>query len=47
MRKISGALLAALSGLVFVLGADQPDGGAKKMFLVYSSDERSELAPCG
>jgi hypothetical protein len=45
MRRILGAALA-LVGLAFGLAADT-DGDAKKVFLVYSADERSELAPCG
>jgi hypothetical protein len=40
-------LLGILSGLAFALGAETPDKGAKKAFIVYSTDERSELAPCG
>lgn len=47
MQQRKGALLAALLGLVFCLGAETPVAGGKKVFLVYSTDERSELAPCG
>jgi hypothetical protein len=43
----TGALLAVLAGLGFALGAEPSATGAKKAFIVYSSDERSELAPCG
>ena len=46
MRKTLGIVFLALAGLAFGLGADG-DGAGKKVFLVYSSDERSELAPCG
>jgi hypothetical protein len=42
---MSGIALAA-AGLAAFLGADQ-DAEGKKVFLVYSADERSELAPCG
>lgn len=45
MRRIAGFVLA-LAGLAAFLGADQPEDG-KHVFLVYSADERSELAPCG
>jgi hypothetical protein len=47
MQQRKGALLAALLGVVFCLGAETPSAGGKKVFLVYSTDERSELAPCG
>jgi hypothetical protein len=43
----TGALLAVLAGFAFGLGAEAPTSGAKKAFIVYSTDERSELAPCG
>ena len=46
MRKTLGIAFVALAGLAFGSGAD-PDGAGKKVFLVYSADERSELAPCG
>lgn len=46
MRKALGVVALSLAGLAFGSGAD-PDGPGKKMFLVYSADERSELAPCG
>ena len=46
MRKTFGVAFLSALGLVFGLGAD-PDGPGKKVFLVYSADERSELAPCG
>jgi hypothetical protein len=45
MRRILGIALA-LASLATGLGADGK-GEAKKIFLVYSADERSELAPCG
>jgi hypothetical protein len=48
MRKPLGTLLVAAGGLAFGLGAgsgDDPTG--KHLFLIYSTDERSELAPCG
>ena len=45
MRRILGITLA-LASLASGLGADG-NGEARKIFLVYSSDERSELAPCG
>ena len=45
MRRIVGFALA-LAGLASFLGAGRADGG-KHVFLVYSADERSELAPCG
>jgi len=46
MRRILGLGLLAAAGLAFGLGADS-DGAARKVFLVYSADERSEIAPCG
>ena len=46
MRKTLGIAFVALAGLAFGSGADS-DGAGKKVFLVYSADERSELAPCG
>ena len=46
MRKTLGIALLSLAGLTFGLGAEG-DGPGKKLFLVYSADERSELAPCG
>ena len=45
MRRILGIALA-LASLTSGIGADG-DGEARKIFLVYSSDERSELIPCG
>jgi hypothetical protein len=45
MRRILGIVLA-VAGLATGLGANGKADG-KKAFLVYSSDERSELAPCG
>jgi hypothetical protein len=45
MRRVLGLVLAA-AGLTVGLAADG-DKGEKKVFLVYSADERSELAPCG
>lgn len=45
MRRILGFVLAA-AGLAAFLGADG-DGEPKKVFLVYSTDESAELAPCG
>ena len=47
MLQRKGALLAALLGVVFCFGAETPVASGKKAFLVYSTDERSELAPCG
>ena len=49
MKRYVSIFLAALltaSGFTSALG-DAPDGEARKVFLVYSADERSELAPCG
>jgi hypothetical protein len=46
IRRTS-VLFAVFCGLGFGLGADAPSTGAKKAFIVYSTDERSELAPCG
>ena len=47
MRILGLGLLASMA-LAYGLGADaDTDGGAAKVFLVYSADERSELAPCG
>jgi hypothetical protein len=46
MRKTAG--LVALAALAFGLGAGgQADDDGEKLFLVYSSDERSEIFPCG
>jgi hypothetical protein len=45
MRRILGIAIA-LASLASGLGADG-DGEARKAFLIYSSDERAELAPCG
>ncbi len=45
MRRIAGFALA-LAGLAAFLGAEPAEEG-KSFFLVYSADERSELAPCG
>lgn len=48
MRKNLGIGLLAAAGMTFGLGADaDAEGEAQKVFLVYSADERSELAPCG
>ncbi|MBZ0267360.1 hypothetical protein K8I85_04345 [bacterium] len=48
MKGILGLGLLASMALAFGLRADaDPDGDAAKVFLVYSADERSELAPCG
>jgi len=47
MQQRKSALLAALLGLAFCFGAETPGAGGKKAFFVYSTDERSELAPCG
>jgi hypothetical protein len=46
MRKAVGFTFLSVLGLAWGLGADA-DGPGKKVFLVYSADERSELAPCG
>lgn len=46
MKKVLGLGLLAAAGLTFGLGADS-DGEARKLLLVYSADERSELMPCG
>ena len=45
MRRIVGLVLA-VAGLAAFLGADT-DGESRKVFLVYSTDEQAELAPCG
>lgn len=45
MRKAFRVTLLAAAGLTFGLGADE--GPGEKVFLVYSTDERNELAPCG
>jgi hypothetical protein len=45
MRRIAGFALA-LAGLAAFLGAEKAEDG-RKVFIVYSADERSELAPCG
>ncbi len=49
MRKILSTLCLTLAGLAFGFGADADPQGedARRVFLVYSTDERSELAPCG
>jgi hypothetical protein len=47
MRRILPTTLLALLGLLFGLGADQADPDGRNVFLIYSSDERSELHPCG
>lgn len=46
MRRIVGFALA-LTGLAAFVGAGPTEDGSKHAFLVYSADERSELAPCG
>ena len=47
-RRSLGLGLVASAGLLFALGADtDTEDAASKIFLVYSTDERSELAPCG
>ena len=45
-RRTLGLGLLAATGLLFAAGAGTDDE-ARKVFLVYSADERSELAPCG
>ena len=49
MRRILSTTILALFGLAYGLGADGDPAGddARRVFLVYSADERSELAPCG
>ena len=47
MRKTLSTLFVALAGLAFGLGADSGDDASRKLLLVFSADERSELAPCG
>lgn len=47
MRRHSGLLVSALVGLGFLIGADSATTPGKKAFIVYSSDERMEIAPCG
>lgn len=47
MRILGLGLLASVA-LAYGLGADAGgDADATSVFLVYSADERSELAPCG
>lgn len=47
MRKVLTTGLLAAAGLIFGLGGTSDDAGGKKMFLVYSTDLRGELHPCG
>jgi hypothetical protein len=49
MRRILTTTFLAAAGLIYGLGADGDPAGddARRVFLVYSADERSELAPCG
>ncbi len=47
MQKTLTTLFVSLAGLAFGLGADSGDEASRKLFLVFSTDERSELAPCG
>ena len=46
MRKTWTAALLATIGLAFGLGVRAEDEG-KKVFFVYSADERGEIQPCG
>lgn len=47
MRKALTTGILAAAGLLFGLGSTTDDGAGKKMFLVYSTDLRGELHPCG
>jgi hypothetical protein len=46
MRKAISAAALAMIGLASTLGA-RADGEGKKIFFVYSADERGEIQPCG
>jgi hypothetical protein len=46
MRKTLGAAAIVAAGLLFGLGGSSEPSG-KSMLLVYSTDERGELHPCG
>jgi hypothetical protein len=45
-RKLAPAALA-LAGILFGIGSGPGEPAGKSVFLVYSSDERGELHPCG
>ena len=47
MRRTLGPAALALAGLLFGLGSGPDDGAGTEVFLVYSTDERGELHPCG
>jgi len=47
MRRTVGVATLALAGLLFGLGSGPASEDGKSVFLVYSSDERGELHPCG
>ena len=46
MRKMFGAAFA-LAGVVYGIGSSSDPGPGDGLFLVYSTDERGELHPCG
>jgi hypothetical protein len=46
MRKTLGTAFA-LAGVMFGIGSSPDPGTGDKLFLVYSTDERGELHPCG
>lgn len=46
MRKTISAAVLTMIGLAFGFGA-HAEGAGKKVFFVYSADERGEIQPCG
>jgi hypothetical protein len=46
MRKTLGTAFA-LAGVLFGIGSSSDPGAGEKLFVVYSTDERGELHPCG
>lgn len=47
MRKNLATGVLAAAGLLFGLGSATGDGAGAKLTLVYSTDLRGELHPCG
>lgn len=47
MRRPLATAALAVAGLLFGLGSGPGQEEARSVFLIYSSDERGELHPCG